>query len=170
MQLRGIAFPPAGTLELPVLSALSDLVCMHARDDQQHQSAVSSRLLRQLKAHEHGLHNCVCSILADQQFVRDICRLYQLPSFANLRCGLWYLPDAQQTCYFKSTDGHTGNWAFSTTRLNVHVAFEAARHGGCVIVDATKKGKLFPVRPVHPAGMLETLSEFSATTETRRPA
>ena len=120
---------------------------MPSDDDKQDCLSIDSRLIRRLKAHEHGLHNCVCSILADQDFIREICQLYPLPTFANLRCGLWYLPNAQQTCYFKSTDGHTGNWAFSTTRLNLHVAFEAARHGGCVLVDATKKGKVFPVRP-----------------------
>ena len=119
---------------------------MHPDIDQDNNLALDSRFLRRLKAHEHGLHNCVCSIVADQDFIRDICGLYPYPAFANLRCGLWYLRQAQQTCYYKSTDGHFGNWGFSSTRLNLHVAFEAARHGGCVLVDATKKGKVFPVR------------------------
>jgi hypothetical protein len=32
------------------------------------------------------------------------------------------------TCYFKSTDGHVGNWSFSTARLNLHLALLA---GAC---------------------------------------
>ena len=69
----------------------------------------------------------------------------ELPVIANLRCGLWYTPDLHGTCYFKSTDGHAGNWMFSLTRLNMHVAITAARAGGCYIVDATRRGKSFPV-------------------------
>ena len=107
-----------------------------------------SRLLRRLKAHEHGLFNCIASVVSDQHFVAEICGLYALPAFANLRCGLWYLPAAAHRCYFKSTDGHTGNWAFSCTRLNLHVALAAAQAGGCLVVDATRRGKTFPVRPV----------------------
>jgi tRNA A64-2'-O-ribosylphosphate transferase len=61
------------------------------------------------------------------------------------RCGLWYLEQPSSTCYFKSTDGHNGNWSFSTTRLNLSVAEHAARSGGCIIIDATRRGKTFPV-------------------------
>eukprot|EP00898_Chlorokybus_atmophyticus_P006029 jgi/Chlat1/6427/Chrsp45S05949 len=43
-----------------------------------------------------------------------------------------------------SVDGHTGNWSFSATRLNMHVVKLAAKAGGCIIVDATRKGKRFP--------------------------
>ena len=41
------------------------------------------------------------------------------------------------------TQGHNGQWSFSTTRLNLHVAEAAARKGGVMIVDATRKGKRF---------------------------
>lgn len=68
-----------------------------------------------------------------------------LPLVANLRCGLWYSPRFDATCYFKSTDGHNGWWNFSTTRLNMALAELAAARGGCIIVDATRKGKRFPV-------------------------
>jgi len=52
------------------------------------------------------------------------------PCCPDLRCGLWYLPPRLwrpqgSSCAFKSTDGHTGNWAFSLTRLNLHTAFLA---------------------------------------------
>lgn len=70
-----------------------------------------------------------------------------LPLVANLRCGLWYTtnPSSTPTCYFKSTDGHQNTLNFSTTRLNWHIAELAAKRGGVLIVDATRKGKRFPV-------------------------
>lgn len=36
------------------------------------------------------------------------------PVVPNLRCGAWYVPPAvgaQTYCYFKSTDGHAGQWS-----------------------------------------------------------
>lgn len=69
----------------------------------------------------------------------------KLPVIANLRCGAWYVPRPDATCYYKSTDGHSGVWAFSLTRLNWHVALLAAEKGGAYIVDATRRGKTFPV-------------------------
>ena len=107
-----------------------------------------NRVLRQLKKEESSLFNCVCSVSSDAAFTDEVSRLHPgLPIAANLRCGLWYVRDPQTTCYFKSTDGHNGNWSFSTTRLNIHLAESAANHGGCVIVDATRRGKSFPVKP-----------------------
>jgi tRNA A64-2'-O-ribosylphosphate transferase len=101
---------------------------------------------RELKREQNSLFNCLSSIYHDAAFVNEISVLYPgVPLLANLRCGLWYTPSPTDTCYFKSTDGHTGNWSFSTTRLNWHVAELAAEHGGCIIVDATRKGKRFPV-------------------------
>ena len=69
----------------------------------------------------------------------------ELPLVANLRCGAWYVPRPDATCYFKSMDGHAGQWAFSEARLNWHLALLAATRGGCFIVDATRRGKTFPV-------------------------
>jgi tRNA A64-2'-O-ribosylphosphate transferase len=57
------------------------------------------------------------------------------------------------TVYFKSTDGHHGQWRFSTIRLNLHVLEACCEHGGCIIVDATKRGKSFPVRCVRCPGL-----------------
>ena len=106
-----------------------------------------NRVLRQLKKEECSLFNCACSVSSDAVFIDEVSQLHPaLPVIANLRCGLWYTRDPQQTCYFKSTDGHNGNWSFSTTRLNMHVAEAAASKNGCVIVDATRRGKTFPVR------------------------
>jgi len=106
-----------------------------------------NQLLRHLKKQEVGLYNCVNSVLGDVCFVKEIANIYpSLSLVANLRCGLWYAPNCSSTCYFKSTDGHYGNWGFSCTRLNLHTAQLAARERGCIIVDATRRGKTFPVR------------------------
>lgn len=107
-----------------------------------------NQVLRQLKKEESSLFNCVCSVSSDATFIDEVAKLHSdIPVVANLRCGLWYVRDPKETCYFKSTDGHNGNWAFSTTRLNMHVAEAAGAQNGCVIVDATRRGKTFPVRP-----------------------
>ncbi len=60
---------------------------------------------------------------------------------------MWYVsPPLGATCYFKSTDGHNNNWSFSTVRLNLSTAEAAAAAGGCVIVDATRRGKVGSLR------------------------
>lgn len=106
-----------------------------------------SRVLRQLKKEDSSLFNCACSVSNDARFVEEVSSLYpHLPVVPNLRCGLWYVRNGEPTCYFKSTDGHNGNWSFSTVRLNLHIAELAAARRGCIIVDATRRGKSFPVR------------------------
>ena len=87
------------------------------------------------------------SIDLDSQFVRAVHRGSGSPViFANLRCGIWYVPPdlSAGTCYFKSTDGHAGRWGFSLSRLNLQAALSAARHGCVMIVDSTRSGKRFP--------------------------
>lgn len=104
------------------------------------------RVARELKREQHTLFNCLASIQADAAFVQELRVLYpELPCLANLRAGSWYMPSPDGTCYFKSTDGHQGNCNFSVTRLNWHVAELAAQRGGVLVVDATRKGKRFPV-------------------------
>lgn len=46
--------------------------------------------------------------------------------------------------YFKSTDGHTGQWAFNTRRLNLHILPSVEKNNGCLIVDSTRRGKRMP--------------------------
>ncbi|KAF9958043.1 hypothetical protein BGZ72_000974 [Mortierella alpina] len=46
--------------------------------------------------------------------------------------------------YFKSTDGHTGIWDFNLRRYNPHLITTIINHGGCIIVDSTRKGKRVP--------------------------
>lgn len=101
---------------------------------------------RSIKKRDNSLYNALLSIYHDSIFVGEISQLWpELPLVANLRCGLWYSPRFPGgTCYFKSTDGHTNNWSFNTSRLNLHLALLAGKKGGCIIVDSTRKGKRFP--------------------------
>ncbi|KAF9302706.1 hypothetical protein BGZ74_004974 [Mortierella antarctica] len=57
---------------------------------------------------------------------------------ANERCGTW------PGVYFKSTDGHNGIWDFNLRRYNPHLITQIIQHGGCIIVDSTRKGKRVP--------------------------
>ncbi|KAK6151846.1 hypothetical protein DH2020_014481 [Rehmannia glutinosa] len=103
------------------------------------------KISRTIKRRESTLYNALRSIYEDSIFVGEISQLWpELPLLANLRCGLWYSPKFHSNCYFKSTDGHTNNLSFSTSRLNLHVALLAGQRGGCMIVDSTRKGKRFP--------------------------
>ncbi|PNT75799.1 hypothetical protein BRADI_1g38000v3 [Brachypodium distachyon] len=102
---------------------------------------------RRIKRRGSTLYNALRSVAEDAAFVAEIAALWPaLPLVANLRCGLWYTHPRSlaATCYFKSTDGHAGNWSFSTARLNLHLALLAGERGGCIIVDSTRKGKRFP--------------------------
>lgn len=120
------------------------------REVQKHLSVYA--VSKELKREQNSLYNCISSVVSDTSFVSEIRQLYPtIPLLANLRCGLWYCRQPDGTCYFKSTDGHQNNWSFSTTRLNWNVAELAASRGGVVIVDATRKGKRFPVSDVKPA-------------------
>ncbi|KAI4246606.1 MAG: hypothetical protein LQ352_006371, partial [Teloschistes flavicans] len=37
-----------------------------------------------------------------------------------------------------------GQWAFSSRRLNLQVLDIVGKHGGCIIVDSTRRGKSMP--------------------------
>ncbi|KAI3827199.1 hypothetical protein L1987_01271 [Smallanthus sonchifolius] len=107
------------------------------------------RASRTIKRRQSSLYNSLRSIHEDSIFVSEIAQLWpELPLVANLRCGLWYANKFHSNCYFKSTDGHTNNLSFNTSRLNLHVAtlagIEFDDRGGCMIVDSTRKGKRFP--------------------------
>ncbi|KAI4176095.1 MAG: hypothetical protein LQ346_007954 [Caloplaca aetnensis] len=93
-----------------------------------------------------SISNRLSSINHDALFVRQVAEHYKLPVIANERCGSWYTPPEIKagSAYFKSTDGHQGQWSFSTRRLNVQVLDLVGRHGGCVIVDSTRRGKSMP--------------------------
>lgn len=86
------------------------------------------RVARSIKRNQNSLYNALRSIYEDSIFVAEIAELWpDLPFVANLRCGLWYSPRFEATCYFKSTDGHANNWSFSTSRLNLHLALLVER-------------------------------------------
>ncbi|KAJ5191224.1 uncharacterized protein N7498_010209 [Penicillium cinerascens] len=105
-----------------------------------------SQTLSSLRRSALSVSNRLESIKADADFVREAADHYDLPLVANERCGSWYIsPDAKVgSAYFKSTDGHTGQWDFSFRRLNLQLLPLARKHGGCVIVDSTRRGKLMP--------------------------
>ena len=93
--------------------------------------------------------NYLRSIKLNSEFVEATVDRYRaqnvrFPLWANLRNGKWYGPSWDGAAYFKSTDGHSRHWAFSPTRLNLHFARSAAQHGGCFLVDSTRRGKAFP--------------------------
>eukprot|EP00127_Corallochytrium_limacisporum_P004256 Clim_evm201s157 gene=Clim_evmTU201s157 len=88
------------------------------------------------------------SIRKDANFVESVVDLcpFGWAVAANLRCGLWYVKTHLLTdcCYFKSTDGHFGEWNVSLSRLNIGVLDLLSEHGALLIVDATRRGKRFP--------------------------
>ncbi|KAJ6034880.1 hypothetical protein N7499_002097 [Penicillium canescens] len=105
-----------------------------------------SQTLSSLRRSALSVSNRLQSIEDDGAFVHEVAEHYGLPLVANERCGSWYIPPASKvgSAYFKSTDGHTGQWDFSFRRLNLQLLPLARDHGGCVIVDSTRRGKLMP--------------------------
>ncbi|KAL4784647.1 tRNA A64-2'-O-ribosylphosphate transferase [Aspergillus varians] len=105
-----------------------------------------SQTLASLRRSALTVTNRLRSIEADATFVREVADHFGLPLVANERCGSWYIPPdiKSGSAYFKSTDGHTGQWDFSFRRLNLQILPLAREHGGCIIVDSTRRGKLMP--------------------------
>lgn len=102
--------------------------------------------LKELRRSTLSINNRLRSVLEDANFVQEVAAEYELPLIANERCGSWYIPPAKKagSAYFKSTDGHTGQWGFSLRRLNLQVLDIVAQHGGCILVDSTRRGKVMP--------------------------
>ncbi|EYE93133.1 initiator tRNA phosphoribosyl transferase family protein [Aspergillus ruber CBS 135680] len=105
-----------------------------------------SQTLSSLRRSALSITNRLRSVQSDASFVQEVADQYDLPLVANERCGSWYIPPNAKagSAYFKSTDGHTGQWDFSFRRLNLQVFPVAREHGGCIIVDSTRRGKLMP--------------------------
>ncbi|EPX71537.1 initiator methionine tRNA 2'-O-ribosyl phosphate transferase [Schizosaccharomyces octosporus yFS286] len=96
---------------------------------------------------KRSIRNRFLSIVHDSQFIDLVLESY--PNFkcvVNERCGTWYVKPvhAPFSAYFKSTDGHTGQWSFSTRRLNLHLLDLIHDYGGIVLVDSTRRGKRMP--------------------------
>lgn len=148
--------------------ATADLI--FASDQANHNFA---RVLGDLRRSHLSIAHRLRSIRRDAAFVAAVAARY--PGFAlvaNERCGSWYIPLAGEedaaasmrtlktgSAYFKSTDGHTGQWSFSMRRLNLHLlplisakvdATSSAqgnyqgKGGGCILVDSTRRGKRMP--------------------------
>lgn len=85
-----------------------------------------------LKKSHLSITNRLCSIALDAAFVHRVAEAYQLRLIANERCGSWYIdPEAKAgSAYFKSTDGHFGEWSFSLRRLNLQVLDAFEEKGG----------------------------------------
>ncbi|KAF8491620.1 initiator tRNA phosphoribosyl transferase [Russula emetica] len=95
------------------------------------------------------IYNRLHSIKADVTFVNEVRAAYpSFPFIPNLRCGAWYTDPAiahpSAHAYFKSTDGHHGNWSFNLRRPNIHLLSIAASNGGLILVDSTRAGKRLP--------------------------
>lgn len=107
-----------------------------------------NQINRDIKKEYTSLRNRIQSILLDNAFIVEkvIPRFPDYPLIPNERCGLWYCnPDHfDRTSYFKSTDGHTNQWDFSTRRLNLHLLPILQENDGIIIVDSTRRGKLMP--------------------------
>ncbi|KAL6453136.1 RIT1 tRNA A64-2'-O-ribosylphosphate transferase [Candida maltosa Xu316] len=101
---------------------------------------------KDLKKSSLSLKNRLQSILYDYYFVSNIQDELNYPLVPNERCGLWYVPTNERldSCYFKSTDGHTNVWSFSLRRLNLHLLPHIISEEGIIIVDSTRRGKLMP--------------------------
>ncbi|KAI0669614.1 initiator tRNA phosphoribosyl transferase [Trametes maxima] len=94
------------------------------------------------------IFNRLHSILEDVCFVNRIHEEYSgIPILPNLRCGAWYVDPAMATdvpAYFKSTDGHFGNWSFNLRRPNLHLLPVVMENSGMILVDSTRAGKRIP--------------------------
>ncbi|KAI1576304.1 tRNA A64-2'-O-ribosylphosphate transferase [Pyrenophora tritici-repentis] len=105
-----------------------------------------SSTLSSLRRSTLSTHNRLTSIISDSNFVTTVASAYDLPLVANERCGSWYIPPSQKSgsVYFKSTDGHMGEWSFSLRRLNLQLLDVVGKWGGAVVVDSTRRGKSMP--------------------------
>ena len=107
--------------------------------------------MKDLKKTTLSLQNRFRSIKQDAEFVTDAHEAFtpngtKLPIIANERCGSWYVPPSRKhgSAYFKSTDGHYGQWGFSLRRLNLQLLSIIGKHQGSIIIDSTRRGKTMP--------------------------
>ncbi|KAI0724161.1 tRNA A64-2'-O-ribosylphosphate transferase [Fomitopsis betulina] len=104
--------------------------------------------LHHLRKESLDIYNRLHSIAEDIEFVKSVRAAYpHLPILPNQRCGLWYVDPRmarQEPAYFKSTDGHFGNWSFNLRRPNLHLLSMVVSEGGMILVDSTRSGKRLP--------------------------
>ncbi|CDO77522.1 hypothetical protein BN946_scf184912.g21 [Trametes cinnabarina] len=108
----------------------------------------SAEALSYLRKESLDIFNRLHSIQEDIHFVHLVHNAYpNLPIMPNLRCGAWYVDPSiakNVPAYFKSTDGHFGNWTFNLRRPNLHLLPIIIAHGGAILVDSTRAGKRIP--------------------------
>ena len=111
----------------PLPTAIGDLILPNASHN-------FSKTLSSLKQSTLSINNRLNSIYQDSRFVQSVADAYQLPLVANERCGSWYIPPERKcnSAYFKSTDGHQGQWKFSMRRLNLQILDVIDQHHGYV--------------------------------------
>lgn len=102
-----------------------------------------SKTLGQLKRSTLSIRNRLESIQHDAAFAQQVAAAYGRPLIANERCGSWYIdPNSKDgSAYFKSTDGHTGVWKFSSRRLNLHLLQIIGRNDGFAMPVTHVEGK-----------------------------
>ena len=117
------------TTSTPYPVSLSEL---HFSSTEQSLSLSLSQTLSALRRSALSVANRLRSIETDARFVLEVAHHYRLPLIANERCGSWYVPPERKaaSAYFKSTDGHAGQWNWSDRRLNLHILPIARDHGG----------------------------------------
>jgi tRNA A64-2'-O-ribosylphosphate transferase len=105
-------------------------------------STALKEALGELKRSNQSVKNRLQSIYSDATFVQSVAEAYSLPLVANERCGSWYIPfeaasapagfvhEKKGSVYFKSTDGHFGQWSFSLRRLNLQILELVGQNGG----------------------------------------
>nr|POE56533.1 trna a64-2'-o-ribosylphosphate transferase [Quercus suber] len=99
-----------------------------------HASTSLSSTLSELQRSKLSIRNRLHSIAQDADFAARISRHVWLPRIVNERCGSWYVPPSARagSVYFKSTDGHFGQWSFSLRRLNLQILNGVGQRGGYV--------------------------------------
>ena len=117
----------------PLPTAIGDLILPNASHN-------FSKTLSYLKQSTLSINNRLNSIYQDSLFVQSVADAYQLPLIANERCGSWYIPPGRKctSAYFKSTDGHQGQWKFSIRRLNLQILDVIDQHHGYVAFQVTQ--------------------------------
>ncbi|KAF8523245.1 tRNA A64-2'-O-ribosylphosphate transferase [Gautieria morchelliformis] len=103
---------------------------------------------REIRQESNDAYNRLHSIAEDAAFISRMAHLYPtFKMYPNLRCGAWYVEPKlgqREPVYFKSTDGHFGQWAFNLRRANLHLLDAITQCGGVILVDSTRRGKRFP--------------------------
>ncbi|KAJ7574562.1 tRNA A64-2'-O-ribosylphosphate transferase [Mycena floridula] len=109
--------------------------------------------LEYLRKEALDIYNRLHSIEEDILFVSQVAKAYpEIALLPNLRCGAWYTdpqlvgttPSGTCPAYFKSTDGHFGNWSFNLRRPNLQLLPLLQEKHGIILVDSTRAGKRIP--------------------------